>query len=298
MITILGATGNVGKKIAAILVKKGEKVRLISRSQERLRPVVGKLAQAYIGDALDTEFLVQALKGSDAVFSLIPPNAKAENFLAYADRIGESIANAVRLAGVRYVVNLSSVGAELSGGTGPIVGLHNHEERLNRTKGLNVLHLRAGYFMENFRSSIDLIRSRGVNGGTIRGDARIAMVATRDIAAVAAERLIKRDFTGSSVQYLLGPRDLTMIEATREIGMKISKPDLAYVLFPYDEAEKGLIAAGLSPDMSRLYAEMGKAFNEEYIKKVDRTPENTTPTSFEEFCSEVLVPAYKVKQAA
>ncbi len=298
MIAILGATGNVGGKIADILIKKGEPVRLIARSADKLRPFVGKKAAAFAGDASDTEFLTKAFKDVDTVFTLIPPNPNADRFMPYADKIGESIARALESAKVKHVVNLSSGGAELSEGTGPIKGLHNMEERLNRIKGLQVLHLRPAYFMENLLWSIDLIRSKGINGDAIRGDLRIPMIATKDIAAYAADRLVRRDFTGSSVRYLLGQRDISMVEATEIIGRKIDKPGLSYVLFPYDEAEKGMVAMGLSPDMSRLYIEMSRAFNEDRITFEERVQENTTTTSFEAFCDEVFVPRYTQKKAA
>jgi uncharacterized protein YbjT (DUF2867 family) len=297
MYTILGATGNVGRKIADMLIKKGEKVRLIARSADRVRPIVGKQAQAFAGDAMDTEFLVKAFTGADAVFTMLPSNIKAENGLAYADKIGVSIARALTLAKVKYVVNLSSVGAELPEGTGPIVGLHRQEERLNKINGLNVLHLRAASFMENQLMSINLIRSRGINGSAIRGDIKFPMIATKDIAAFAAERLVKCDFTGSSIRYLLGQRDLSMIDATEIIGRKINNPALVYVMFPFDETEKWLMSSGLSPNMSRLYVEMTKAMNDNLIA-AKRTSENSTPTSFEVFCDEVFVPAFMPAKAA
>jgi uncharacterized protein YbjT (DUF2867 family) len=158
--------------------------------------------------------------------------------------------------------------------------------------------MRAGYFMENLLWNIDLIRSKGITGSAIRGDLKIAMIATKDIAAYAAERLVKRDFSGSSVHYLLGQRDLTLTEVSDVIGGKISKPGLPYITFPYDEAEKAMIAMGLSPDMSRTYVEMARAFNEEKIKAEQRTKENTTTTSIESFCDEVFVPAFSLKKAA
>jgi uncharacterized protein YbjT (DUF2867 family) len=297
MITLMGATGNVGGKIADILKANGEKVRLVARSADRLRPLVGRRAEAMAGDALDAEFLVQAFQGSDAVFTLIPPNIKADRFLAYADRMGESIARAVETGQVRHVVNLSSIGAELPAGTGPIVGLHTLEERLNRIPGLNVLHLRAAYFMENLLMNIGLIRTEGINGGPIRGDVKIPMVATKDIAAFAAERLRKRDFTGSTVNYVLGRSDMSMNEASMTIGIKIGKPNLPYITFSYADAERGMVDAGLSADMSRLYIEMSKALNESHIR-VKRSAENTTPTSFDEFCEQYFVPLYMRKQAA
>jgi uncharacterized protein YbjT (DUF2867 family) len=298
MITILGATGNVGGKIACNIIIKGEPVRLVSRSVARMGTFTGKQTETLAGDALDTDFLVRAFTGADAVFSLIPPNPKAGKFMSYADAIGGSIARALELAKVKYVVNLSSVGADLPEGTGPIAGLHHQEARLNRIKGIHVLHLRPATFMENLLMNMDLIKTRGVTGNSIRSDVRFPMIATKDIAAYAAERLVRRDFSGSSVQYLLGQRDLSLIEATEIIGWKINEPGLSYAMFPYDEAEKGLVAMGLSADMSRLYGEMSRAFNEGLIKYEQRTTGNTTPTSFEEFCDEVFVPAYLQKKAA
>lgn len=299
MYTILGATGNVGRKIADILVRKGEKVRLVARSADKLRPFVGPNAQAFAGDATDTEFLVKAFKDSDAVFTLLPPNIKAEEFMSYAQTMGDSIVRAIQLAQVKYVVNLSSTGAELSEGTGPIVGLHYMEERLNAVRGLNVLHLRCAFFMENLLTNVDLIKSRNVNGSAIRGDLKMPMIATRDIAAVAADKLVKRNFSGSSIQELVGPRDLTMIEATSIIAKKIDKPGLVYVMFSYEDAEKGMKSAGLSPDMSRLYVEMSRAFNEGRIAAKMRPPvRSITSTSFEQFCDDILVPMFTQKKAA
>jgi len=298
MIAILGATGNVGGKIADMLIKRGEAVRLIARSADRLRAKAGTGATVLAGDANDTKFLSTAFKDVDAVFTLIPPNPAADNFMTYATSIGESIATALKNAKVKYVVNLSSVGAELSKGTGPIKGLHEMEERLKGIKGLNVLNLRCAYFMENLLWSIDLIKSQGVNGDSMRGTVRIPMIATRDIASYAADRLVKKDFTGSTVQYLLGERDISMTEATEIIGRKINKPGLSYVTFPYDDAEKAMVNMGMSPDMSRNYSEMSRAFNDGLIKPGKRTNDNTTKTSLETFCDEVFVPVFTQKKAA
>jgi len=298
MITILGATGNIGSKIAEILAVKGENVRLVGRHDDSLQRLIGKKAEAYVGDGLDTEFLIKAFTGADAVFSLIPPNPKADPFLAYADKIGDSIARAITIAKVKHVVNLSSIGADLPEGTGPITGLHRHEERLNRIKGLNVVHVRAGYFMENLLWNIDLIKAKGITGSAVRGDIRIPMIATRDIASFAAERLAKKDFTGSSIKYLLGERDLTLIEAAGIIGRKIGKASLSYVMFPYEDAEKAMTGMGFSPDMARTYIEMSKAFNDGRVVPEKRSALNTTATTCEEFCDLVLVPLYAQKKAA
>lgn len=299
MYTILGATGNIGSKVADILLKKGDKVRVVARTADRLRQLVGRGAEGMVGDALDAEFLTRAFTGSEAVFTLIPPNYGADDFIGYADDVGGSIAKAIADAGTTHVVNLSSIGAELPEGTGLIRGLHRQEERLNAIGGLNVLHLRPGYFMENLLWGIELIKGKGINGSAARGDLKFPMIATKDIAREIADRLVKRDFTGSSVKELLGERDLRLIDATAIIGRKIGKPDLSYVMFPYDEAEKGLRDAGFSPDVSRLYIEMIRASNENTIYgRQGRTAESTTATSLEDFCDEAFVPSYKTVKAA
>lgn len=299
MYTILGATGNVGSKIVDILVKKGSKVRMVASNANLLRPFVSKNAEAFAGDALNTEFLTKAFEGSDAVFTMIPTNLHAPNYGDYATRMGDSIANALKAAKVKYVVNLSSVGADLAEGNGPIAGLHYLEECLNRIEGLNVVHLRTGPFMEHLLANIDTIKSRGVCSSAYRGDLKFPLIATWDVAAFAADRLVNCDFSGSSVRYLLGQRDVSMTECTGIIGGKINKPNLIYVMSTYDEAEKWLRSIGMSSDLSRLYTEMCRACNNGRIYgSVTRTPENTTTTSFEHFCDEVFVPAYREAKAA
>ena len=293
MIVITGATGNSGSKITELLIAQGQRVRAVGRDRGRLAGLVAQGAESVVGDLGDTVFLTNAFRGADSVFALIPPNVTADDFRAYQDRIGESIAAAVRNSGVQYVVNLSSQGAHLSKGTGPIAGLHDQEERLNRLPGINVLHLRPTYFMENLLMNIGLIRKMNVMGSAVRGDIQFAMIATTDIASYAAERLVRRDFSGASVRDLLGQRDLSLNEAATIIGKKLGRPDLTYVAFPYEDAEKGMRAAGLSADLSRLYIEMSKALNDGlFAVNLLRTKENTTVTTIEEF-ADVFAAAYR-----
>ena len=284
MLVITGATGKTGNIIADALISKGHKVRVIGRDGDRLKRFTSKGAESAVGDLGDTAFLTKAFTGADAVVALIPPNFSVTDFRAYQKKIGESIVAAIRGSDVKYVVNLSSQGAHLPDKTGPIAGLHEQEARLNRLVGVNVLHLRPTYFMENLLMNIDLIKKMNIMGSAVRGDVKFAMIATKDIGAYASERLAKRDFSGKSVRDLLGQRDLSLNEAAAIIGKKLGKPDLKYVSFPYDEAEKGMVATGLTPDMSRLYIEMSKALNSGlFAVGLGRTKENTTPTSFEEF---------------
>jgi uncharacterized protein YbjT (DUF2867 family) len=183
---------------------------------------------------------------------------------------------------VKYVVNLSSQGAHLPDKTGPIKGLHDQEQRLNKLTGVNILHLRPTYFMENLLANIDMIKQMNIMGSDIRGDMKMPMIATQDIARFAAERLIKKDFSGITVKDLLGERDVSLNEAAEIIGKKIDKPDLKYVQFSYEDTEKALVDMGFSADVAGLFIEMSKALNQGSINTT-RTRENTTDTPLEEF---------------
>jgi uncharacterized protein YbjT (DUF2867 family) len=207
--------------------------------------------------------------------------------------MGEAMVKAIRESGVGRVVFLSSVGAELPSGTGPIAGLHAQEKRLEKLQGVSVLILRPGYFFENFEESLGLIKHQGIHGGALAPDVSMPMVATRDIADAAANALRERRFQGIQVRELLGPRDLTQAEATRILGARIGKPDLPYVQFPYADFVKALVQVGLSENVANLYSEMSRALNEGKVKSLEgRRKENTTATRFEDFVVE-LEKAYR-----
>jgi hypothetical protein len=123
------------------------------------------------------------------------------------------------------------------------------------------------------------------------------MIATRDVGDYAAQRLLHLDFSGKQTRELLGERDLSMTEVTAVIARGIGKPDLRYQQFPYDQGAAGHDAPGCSAEGSRLYIEMYKAINEKVLVPLEpRSPENTTPTSFEQFVQDVFVPAYRAKR--
>lgn len=294
MITIMGATGHTGRVAAEALLKQGQQVRVLARSKERVQDLVAQGAEAAVGDAGDARFLAGAFRGSDAVYTLLPPDPTHADYPAHQNEIGEAITKAVKDSGVTHVVFLSSLGAEQPSGTGPIAGLGRQEKRFASIAGLNSLSLRAGYFFENHFFSFGLIKHQGIAGAALAGNIPMAQVASRDIGVVAAQALQARDFKGAAVRELLGQRDLTMNDATRIIGSAIGKPDLAYVQFPYDAAFDGMVTAGLSKSMAGLYIEMSKGFNEGIVKSLQgRNAGNTTPTRFEGFVADVLAPAYR-----
>jgi len=284
MYVIMAATGNIGGKLANVLLDKGEKVKVIGRSAERLKPFVDHGAEAAVGDVSDAAFLTNTFKGADAVFALIPPNYTTDNFRGFYNEIGANIVKAIQDSGVKHVLFLSSLGAHLAENTGVVKGLHDVEQQLNKLDGVNILHLRPTYFMENLLANIGMIKNMGINGGEIRGDVKFAMIATKDIAPVAADHLIKRDFSGKTVHELLGERDVSMNELTKVFGEKIGKPDLEYMQFSAEDAKKGMMDFGMSADVSDQLLELSQAINDGLMEvKQPRTAENTTGTSIEEF---------------
>ncbi len=168
------------------------------------------------------------------------------------------------------------------------------EERFNQVPGLAVVHLRAGFFYENFLASIPLIKARGVNGGLIRPDLAMTMIASRDVAAAGADVLGDLSFTGQRTRELQGPRPYTMAEATRIIGTAIGRPDLGYVQFSEPDTLQAFVGAGCSQAVAALYVEMLTAFNQGLVKaREPRSAANTTPTTLEDFAGAVFAPAFQ-----
>src|SRR6202163_907818 len=295
MYVILGASGNTGSIIANSLLSAGKKVRVVGRDSGRLQRFVDKGAEAFTADMSDAAALTKAFSGARAAYLLLPPAKSRED----QERESDAIAKAAKESGLRYAVYLSSYGAQVPEGTGPVAGLHSSEEKLNEISGLNVLHLRAAYFMENNLAAIGMIHGTGIFGHALLPDLQMPMIATRDVGDYAARRLLDLDFSGKQTRELLGERDLSMTEATAVIARGIGKPDLRYVQFPYDQVQQVLEEMGMPPKKAAVYIEMFKAINTGVlVPQEPRSRENTTPTSFETFVQDVFAPAYHGTAAA
>jgi uncharacterized protein YbjT (DUF2867 family) len=293
MYTVLGATGNIGSVITKKLLDKGEKVRVVGRNAARLHPFVQKGAEAFVADISDAEALTRAFSGAQAAFLMLPPGMRSQNYRADQERESGAISSAVKKAGLQHAVHLSSIGAQVPKGTGPITGLHDSEQKLNAVQTLNVLHLRPAFFFENHLAAVSMIQMMGVFGGAMKGDLKIPMIATKDIGAYAAGRLLKLDFSGKQTQELLGERDLSNNEVAAVIGKALNKPDLRYAQFPFDQVQQVFVQLGTSPKTAATFIEMFKAFNDGIVVGTEtRSEKNTTPTCIETFVRDVFVPAY------
>jgi uncharacterized protein YbjT (DUF2867 family) len=294
MYTVLGATGHIGSVITRKLLEKGEKVRVVGRSTARLQPYLQKGAEAFIGDVNDAESLSRAFRDVRAAFLLLPPGLTSQDYRADQDLESDAISVAVRDSGLHYAVHLSSIGAQVPTGAGPISGLHRAELKLNAVDKLNVLHLRPAFFFENHLSAISMIQMMGMYGGAMKPHLQIPMIATKDIGAYAAERLLKLDFRGKHTRDLLGERDLSMNEVAAVMARALNKPELRYAQFPYEQVQQVLVQMGTPSKTAAYFIEMFQGLNDELVVATEpRSAENTTPTSIETFIKDVFLPAYQ-----
>lgn len=294
MYVVLGASGNTGHVVARNLLSNGQKVRVVGRNAAHLQPLAAQGAEVFVADVSDARALGQAFHQADSAYVMIPPNPASNDPLAYQERVSEALTTAVRNAKVTNVVSLSSIGADKTEGTGPVIGLHNLEQRLNHIDGVNVLHLRCGDFMENTLPQVNAIRMAGSLLGPVHPDLKLPMIATRDIGTFAADALLRLAFRGKQTQELLGQRDLNYTEAAAIIGKAIGKPDLGYVHPPDDQVRAALVQMGMSDKFAGLILEMAAALNRGHMRALEaRSSRNTTPTSFETFVAETFVPAYQ-----
>jgi uncharacterized protein YbjT (DUF2867 family) len=286
---IIGATGNTGKPITLGLLEKGQTVRVISRSLAKAKALVNSVSpnnpvEIFEGDSSNAALLVKAFKGADTVYAMVPFSPLAPDYFAFQQSHVNAMAEALRETGVKYVVTLSSVGAHLKSGAGVVQGLQKMEETFNAIPGLNVMHLRATYFMENILGQIGAIKTMGAMGSPVKADLAFPIVATKDIAAMALNYLLKLDFKGANVEYVLGPRDVTYNEIASVIGKAIGKPDLKYFEVDYNQGAQVMLQMGMGESVVNRMMEFIKAMNEgKVMEEAKRTPNNTTPTSLEEF---------------
>jgi uncharacterized protein YbjT (DUF2867 family) len=289
MYVVLGSSGNTGSIVANFLLSKGQKVRVVGRDLGRLQRSVRNGAEAFTADVNDAAALTKAFRGARAAYLMLPPITSRED----QERESDAIAKSVKESGLRHAVHLSSYGAHVPQGTGPVTGLHSSEQKLNAISDLSVLHLRAAYFMENNLAAIDMIHGMGLFGHALRPDLKLPMIATRDVGDYAAQRVLNLDFSGKQTRELLGERDLSMTEATAVIARGIGKPDLRYEQLPCDQVQQVLVHMGMPPKKAAVYIEMFEAINAGVLAAQERrSPENSTPTSFETFVQDVFAVAY------
>ncbi len=274
MLVIAGVSGHVGSVAAGELLAKGKKIKVLVRDAKKGEAWSKRGAEVAVGQLGDEAFLTTALKGATGFFTLLPMDFGATDILAYQKKLGTTIANAVKASGVPHVVLLSSIGADLAEGTGPIKGLHHFESFLRAT-GTKLTSIRAGYFQENLGMSIAPARDAGIFPNfTPSADYPMPMIATKDIGHLVAESFLSPPAKSENVD-LVGP-SYSMRQIAEKLGQRLGKT-LNVVDIPAAGHLQAFTQAGLPPALAASYTEMNAGFASGNIRPVgDRLVQGKT----------------------
>ena len=255
---VTGSLGNVSKPLAEKLLAAGHDVTIVSSKSEKAAQFEAMGAEAAIGSVEDIGFLTEAFSDADAVYTMVPPNFGAGNWKQYIAGIGQNYATAIKSSGVKNVVNLSSMGAHMPEGCGPVSGLYFVEKALDALEGVNVKHLRPGFFYPNLLSQIGMIKHMGIMGGNYGENATLVIVHPEDIADVAAEEMQNLSFKGKSIRNIASDEKTTH-EVAAILGNAIGKPEIPWVNFKDEDTLGGMLQAGIPEEIAKNYTEMGGA---------------------------------------
>ena len=258
MLAVAGVSGRVGGAIAESLFKQDRRFRVIVRDEAKGAIWKQRGAEVAVASLGDAAALTEALRGARAAFLLLPPDYGAQDLLAAQRLVADAIAAAVEASGIFHLVLLSSMGAWLDEGTGPIVALH-HLERVTRKTARSITILRGAYFLENWLPGLEPARKQGVLPSFLTPGRPLQMVATRDLARVAAEQL-ERPEHGRRIIELSGPREFTPEDVARELGTVLGRK-VRVEAAPLDGVVPAFMAAGASRGSAELFRQMIDALN-------------------------------------
>ncbi len=253
-ITVTGSLGNIGKNLVTNLVAAGQTVTVVTSNENRKSDIEALGATAIVGSVSHAGFLTKAFTGADAVFAMTPPNLGGANVVANTTEAGKAFATAFKAANVKRVVMLSSIGADLPNGNGPIEGLYHIEQIYNQLEGINITFLRAGYFYSNYYNDVPVIKGAGIIGSNLPATTLIPLVHPQDIAVAASEELQKS--AGDKIRYIVSDYR-SAADIAKLFGAAIGKPELPWVEFTDEQALQGMTQAGVPAEIAQLYTDMG-----------------------------------------
>ncbi len=258
-ITTTGSLGNVGQPLVKLLVAAGHDVTVITSNTDRTQAIETLGARAAVGSISDADFLANAFAGADAVYTMTPP-AMGQNIIENIANAGAAYADAIKKAGVKRVVMLSSIGADVPEGTGPVIGVHKVEQIYKQLSDVNLTIVRAGNFYNNYLRDISLIKNKGILGSNFGGDQRLVLTHPNDIAATIATELQSAG-NGIDIKYIAS--DIaTGKKVAALLGKAIGNPQLPWIEFTDEQVEQGMLAAGLPAELVGLITEMGRGMRE------------------------------------
>jgi uncharacterized protein YbjT (DUF2867 family) len=259
---ITGSTGHISKPLTQQLTAAGHDVTVITSSASRSEEIKALGAHAAVGSVDDRDFLTKTFAGADAVYLMIPPKMDAQDWFAYQKTVADNYIAAVLTNKTKYILILSSVGAHMGKGCGPVDGTAYLEQESAKLTDSQIHILRPSYFYLNLFSQIGMIKHAGIVGSTQPADFKLVMVHPSDIADVAAAYLLAPDKASSRIEYIAGEDANTWADITKALGTAIGKPELPYVEFTDEQSHAGMIQAGLNKTVADGYTQMGKALRE------------------------------------
>ncbi|MFE9407936.1 NAD(P)H-binding protein [Streptomyces sp. NPDC006704] len=285
-IAVTTPTGNVGRHVVTALIRAGVRPRVLARDPGRLAPDVRGEVDAVRVDQYDADAVAAATRDVDALFWVDPTTGGQDPLADYA-RATASVVRAVTENRIGRVVFQSSVGAEKRHGAGEIDGLAHTESALDGL-GVDVTHLRCGYFFTNLDLQIDALRA-GKLQVILPLDQPMAWVAPRDIAEVAVGRLLSPAWSGRCVQAVHGPADLTWHQVagilTAATGRRIGLERVT------DDAMRAqLRRAGMTEGLVEAVIGMSTGLREDFVPEQPRTVGTTTPTTLAAWAHDHLRP--------
>lgn len=289
-IAVTTPTGNIGNKLAALLLERGAEVTLIARHPEKVKTLMARGAKIAAGQHDDAVVLEQAVRDCDALFWVNPPNLASRDPLADARRFADVAAGILRKRPAVRLVLISSVGAHLPSGTGPIAGLHYAENKF-RSVAENVVALRPNYFMENIFSSLPTILSDGAIYTSNSASITTPQIATQDIAEIAADVLLSGT-SGHRVIDLIGPEDISFRDCAEVISRELAK-QVRVITVPGEKLKVGFVQAGLSEQLADLLIEMQGSFERGMPHELVGDERRSGKIAYPQFVREVFLPAAK-----
>jgi uncharacterized protein YbjT (DUF2867 family) len=291
MIVITTPAGQIGRQVLGNLLESGEQLRVIARDPSQLPAGVRKDLDIVEGSHGAAAVVDKAFAGADAVFWVTPADPRAPSVDAAFAGFTRPAAEAFHRHGVGRVVGVSMLGrgTPWAGQAGFVTGSLAMDD-LIAASGVAYRALTNPYFMEDTARQAEPIKNQGLFSWPIAGDRKRPTIATRDIAAAASRLLLDASWSGTGEVPLLGPEDLSFNDMA-EIMSQVLGTDVRFQQITFEAYKDRFIRLGMSDAMAQGYADMAWAKNEGLDNAVQRTPQNSTPTSFRQWCEEVLKPA-------
>ncbi|GAP96908.1 NmrA family NAD(P)-binding protein [Leptolyngbya sp. NIES-2104] len=288
-IVIAAASGNIGRRIAEKVIQAGAETILLARHPEKLADLVAQGATVQPISSDDAQGLIEITQQADALFWLTPPKLDAPNMRDWYLQTAEAGAIAVSENNIPRVVNISSIGAGAKPNLGTVSFGGTVESIFNQTAA-NVVHLRPGYFMENFLAQIETIQRDRTVRFPYPSDHDIPWISTDDIGDVAAQYLLDQRWAGQWIRNLMGPENLTLLEASAILS-RVLGYSIEYTQVSIESLQQQFVTMGATAEVRHEMDDLFRALGDpDGVYATVRTPEAVTPTTFEQFVKNKILP--------